>query len=122
MTLAVPQPLDEAGVRRVDVEQAEGDAARTEAVGDVRRCGEERAGAAAVPAAVEEELDLALEHVERVHVVGVGVRRDALEVRLERELDRLQLRQLGEDAVASRPYPLSLAVLDEERLLHASGS
>src|SRR6266576_3611572 len=117
------QPVDEADVRRVDVDHPEGDAAGAEAVLDVRRHGEEGAGATTVPGAVEEELDLALEHVERVRVVGVGVRVDALEVRSERELDRLQLRQVGQDAMPARPYPLAFARPDEERLLlHGSGS
>src|SRR6476619_8004312 len=118
-----PQPVDEADVRRMDVEHPEGAAAGTEAVLDVRRHGEERARAAAVPVAVEEELDLALEHVERVNVVGVGVRVDALEVRPERELECLQLRQVGQDAVPALADPLAFAGPDEERLLrHATGS
>ena len=64
----------------MEVEQAEVDAAGAEAVLDVRRHREERAGADTVPLAVLEELDLALEDVERVGVVGVGVRVDALEI------------------------------------------
>ena len=63
-----------------NVEHADGDAAGTEAVHDVRRYREERPGADAMPVVVLEELDLALEYVERVGVVGVGVRVDALEV------------------------------------------
>jgi hypothetical protein len=51
MTLT-PQPFDEADVRRVEVEQAEVDAAGTEAVLDVRRYREEGAGADTVPLAV----------------------------------------------------------------------
>src|ERR1700739_4375616 len=117
---ALPQPSDEAGVRRVKVEQAEGRSAWTESVLDVRRHREERAGAGAVPLAVLEELDLALEHVERVGVVGMGVRDDALEVRPVRELERLDVGQLGEDAVL--PDPLALARPREERLLHRSRS
>src|SRR5438876_3656805 len=122
MTLLVPQPSDEADVRRVEVEQAEGRAAGTEAVLDARRRREERAGTGAVPCVVEEELDLALEHVEGVGVVGVSVRIDALEIRPVRELERLDLRQLGEDSVPPLPDPLALAVCNEERLLHVSRS
>jgi hypothetical protein len=50
------------------------------------------------------------------------VRGDALEARIERELERLDLRQLGEDAVPTRADLLALAVLDEECLLHLAGS
>src|SRR5437660_8219161 len=108
----LPQPSDEADVRRVEVEQADVDAAGSEAVLDVRRDRQERARADAVPLAVLEELDLALEHIERVGVVGVGVRVDALELRPVRELERLDVRQLGEDAVV--PDALALARPDEE--------
>src|SRR2546430_1585416 len=120
MTLIVPQPFDEADIRRVQVEQAKVDAAGAEAVLDVRRHRQERAGAGTVPLAVLEELELALEHVERVGVVGVGVRVDALEVRPVRELERLDVRQLGEDAVV--PDALALARSREERLLQRPGS
>ena len=68
------------------------------------------------------ELDLALEHVERIGVVGVGVRVDALEVGPERELERLDVRQLGEDAMPVLPDPLALAGPDEVRLVHRRGS
>src|SRR5438552_12894522 len=74
----------------------------TEAVLDARRR-EERAGTGAAPGVVEEELDLALEHVEGVGVVGVSVRIDALEIRPVQELERLDLRQLGEDSVPRCP-------------------
>jgi hypothetical protein len=50
------------------------------------------------------------------------VRVNALEIRPERELERLELRQLGENAVVARRDPLALTGPDEERLLHASGS
>ena len=75
-----------------------------------------------MPLAALEELDLALEHVERVGVIGVGVQVDALEVGPERELECLDVRQLCEDAVAARPDPLALAGSREERLLHRRGS
>ena len=74
--LTLAQRVDEAHARRVNVEHADGDAAGTKAVHDVRRHREERPGADAVPVVVLEELDLALEDVERVGVVGVGVRVD----------------------------------------------
>src|ERR1700745_3993462 len=105
MTLALTQPFDEAHVRRVGVQEAEGRAAWPKAVLDVWGHREERAGPGAMPGVVEEELDLALEHVERVGVVGVGVRVDTLEVRLVGELERLDLRQLGEETMAPRAAP-----------------
>src|SRR5438874_11627440 len=107
MALILPQSFDEADVRRVQVEQPEVDAAWSEAVLDVRRHRQERARADAVPLAVLEELDLAFEHIERVGVVGVGVRVDALELRPVRELERLDVRQLGEAAAV--PDALALA-------------
>src|SRR3954471_7140520 len=118
MALTVPQPADEADVRRMEVEHADLDATGAEAVLDVRRNREERAGADAVPVAVLEELDLALEDVERVGVVGVGVRVDALEPRLEGELDHLEVRQLAQDTAAAEAAiePLALARADEVRL------
>ena len=41
------------------------------------------------------ELDLALEDVERVHVVAVGVRVDAFELRQERQVEHRELRQVA---------------------------
>src|SRR5690242_18931295 len=116
MGSAFSQPLDEADVGRVEVEEAERGSTRTEAVLDVRRDGDERAGAAASPGAVEEELDLALEDVERIGVVGVGVRVDALEVGRERGIENLDVRQLGEDAVPVLADSLAFARPDEIRL------
>jgi hypothetical protein len=55
-------------------------------------------------------------------VVGVGVRVDALEVRPIRELERFELRELGQDAVPARTDLFALAMLDEERLFQRSGS
>src|SRR5215470_12719236 len=103
MTLALPEPFDEAGVRRVEVEQADGHTAETESVLDVRWHREERAGPDALPLAVPEELGLTLEQIERVGVIGVGVRVDAVEVRREDKLERLDVRQLGEDTVPVLP-------------------
>jgi hypothetical protein len=89
---------------------------------DVRRHCKECAWAAAVPGTVEEELDLALEHIERIRVIGVRVRVDALELRLIRKLENLQLRQFGQDAVSALSDLLAFAVSDEKRLRHESGS
>src|SRR5215813_1253686 len=118
MELPVPEPFDEADVRRVEVEEAEVDAAGAEAVLDVRRHRQEGARADTVPLAVLEELDLALEHVERIGVVGVGVRVDALEGGREGELESLDVRELGKDTVPVPPDPFSLARSDEIRLVH----
>src|SRR5438445_11770463 len=115
MVLRAPQRVDEAGARRVEVEQTKRAAAGTEAVLDVRRHREEGAGTGAVPLVVLEELDLALEHVERVRVVGVRVRTDALEVRPVRELERLDVRQLRQDAVLALADPLAFARSHEVR-------
>src|SRR3954471_21057736 len=122
MALTVPQPADEADVRRMEVEHADLDATGTEAVLDVRRHRQERAGADAVPLAVLEELDLALEDVERVGVIGVGVWIHAFEVSREREFERLDVRQLGENTVSVPPDPFALARPNEERLLHRHAS
>ena len=84
---------------------------------DVRRHREERAGHGAMPVAVLEELDLSLEHVERVGVIGVGVRVNAFEVRPEGELEYLEVWQLREDTVSVR-RPLALTRPDEVRLVH----
>ncbi len=58
-----------------------------------------------------EELGLALEHVERVDVVGVGVRVDALEVRPEGELEHLELAAAlrGRGGPGRAPSSLALA-------------
>src|SRR5262249_18364822 len=50
--------------------------------------------------ALDGELCLALEHVERVDLVVVRVRLDAFELLTEGELDHLELGELGEDPVA----------------------
>src|SRR5690348_6888659 len=113
MTLAVPQSLDEADARRVDVEQPKRAATGAEAVLDIRRHRKERSGACAMPFAVLEELDVSLEDIERVGVVGVRVLVDALEVGPERELEHLEVRQLCEDAVSVR-RPLALSRSREE--------
>ncbi len=49
------------------------------------------------------ELGLALEDVEGIDLVGVGVRLHALELGPEAELDHLELGQLGQDPVRSGP-------------------
>ena len=78
-----------------------------------------------MPFAFLEELDLALEYVERIGVVGVRVRIDALEPRLEGELDHLEVWQLAEDTAATEAAvePLALVGAREIRLLvHGCGS
>jgi len=118
----VTQTVDEPDPRSVDVQQAEGTAGGPEAMLDVRRHRDERAWAGAVPLAVEEELDLAFEHVERVGVVWMGVRIDALEVRVVRELERLEMRQLAENSMPAGADTLALAGTGEVRLIHRAGS
>jgi hypothetical protein len=75
-----------------------------------------RARAGANRLAFDLELGLALEDVEGVDVVCVGVRVDALEVRAEAEQERLQLGQLGEDAVPANTLPLAGA--DDDSVRH----
>src|SRR5262245_60497345 len=117
-----PQPVDEARLWCVEVEETDRRPRRPEAVLDVRRHRDEGAGTGLVPFASEEELDLPFEHVERVRVVGVGVWIDTLEVRRKGEIERLDVRQLREHTVLARPDPLALAGTCEERLLHRCGS
>src|SRR4051794_3045366 len=69
LRVSAAQPPDEASVGRMEIENADGYAARAEAVLDVRGYGEECAGSDAVPVSVLEELKLALEHIEGVGVV-----------------------------------------------------
>src|SRR6185312_42625 len=116
----IPQRIDEADVRRVEVEQADRRARGTEAVLDVRRNRHVRARAGTAPFASAEELDLAVEDVERIRVIGVGVQVDALEVRGERELDRLDVADLAEDTVLSDPFPL--AGREKNGLVHRRSS
>src|SRR5947209_16960166 len=117
----ISQRVDEAGAGRVDVEHTDAIAPRgAETVHGIRRHREERAGLDADPISVLKELEFALEDVEGVRVVGVGVGVDALKSGLERELDHLEVRQLTEDAAAAEASvePLALAGPDEVRLVH----
>src|SRR4051795_8795224 len=70
------------------------------------------AGTGLVRLLADRELDLALEHPERVDVVGVGVRIDG-EIRAEAELEGLDLRELDEHAVL--PDALALVWMKEHR-------
>jgi hypothetical protein len=72
-----------------------------EAVLHATRGGDEAPGARAEDLLAHLELGLAVEHVERVDVVGMAVKRDALEVGAEPELDHLVLRKLAEDAMVA---------------------
>jgi hypothetical protein len=117
------QAIEEAAGRCVEVAAAHwvvpGDA---EAVNAVARGGQEEARMRDVGIVAGTELDLAFEDVERIHVVGVGVRVDALEVGREGELERLDVRQLRENAVLVPSDALALARPDEVRLVHRSAS
>jgi hypothetical protein len=95
---AAPDATSEAAVRRVEVEDAKGHGARVaETVSRSTRSREERAGACVPRAVIGVELDLALQHVERVHVVVVGVGVNALELRQERQLEHGELLEVGLD-------------------------
>ena len=48
------------------------------------------------------ELDRALQNVERVHVVAVGVGVDTFELRQERQVEHRELRQVGLDHECGR--------------------
>ena len=93
-----PHALDEAVRRRVDVEEAR--SARpgvAEAVPYARGSGDERTGAYPDGLVADRELELALEDVEGVELVGVDVRIDRPELGVARELDHLELLALGLD-------------------------
>ena len=74
-----------------------------EAVHDADGSGDVRARAGPDDLVADGELGLAFEDVERVDVIRVAVGRDALELRPEAELDRLELGQLGQDPVVPGP-------------------
>src|SRR6476620_9117222 len=103
----LPQRVDETDAGRMEVEEADRRSRRTKAVLDVWWDGDERAGPAAMPSTVEEELDFAFEDVERIGVIGVGVRVDALEVGRERGVERLDIRKFGAAAMHVLPDPLA---------------
>jgi hypothetical protein len=97
------QAVDEAARRRVEVEEPNrlraGDA---KAVDGTARRGDEGSWACDARLVADPELDVAFEDVERVDVVGVGVRVDALELGLEGHVDGSQLRQVAEDPMRAR--------------------
>ncbi len=93
-----PHALDEAIRGRVDVQKAGACGAWiSESVPHSRRSGDERAGADADGLVADRELELALEDVEGVELVGVDVRVDRPELWVARELDHLELVALGLD-------------------------
>jgi hypothetical protein len=95
-------PLDEACVRRMDVEYSyPAGAGIAEAMLDATWPREERARAATTPLAVNEKLDLTLDDVKRVGVIRVGVGINALPAVLERGFYNLQIRQEDEQPKAS---------------------
>jgi len=90
--------FDEAVRGRVNVEEAS--VARSwvaEAVANSRRSGDVGAGAGVDGLVADRELELALEDVEGVDLVGVDVRRDRAELRIARELDHFELGALRLD-------------------------
>jgi len=87
-----------------------------EAVLDAYRSRDPRPRAGVHDGAVDREFGLALEDIERVDVVRVAVKVDAREIRAEAELEDLELRQLGKDAVL--PHPLALARLENDSVRH----
>jgi hypothetical protein len=98
--LPAAEPLCEADVRRVEVEQPKLRAAGVaKAVADARRRCHEAARASADDLVAHLELGLPGEDVERIDEVVVHMRGDALEVGAEAQLDGLELVELGEDPV-----------------------
>ena len=94
----------------MDVEEPELGVGRVaEAVRDPCRRRDKASRPGSEDLVADEELGLAGEDVERVDVILVDVRVDALEVRAEAQLDDLELRQLAEDAVVALgpldPFP-----------------
>jgi hypothetical protein len=76
------------------------------------RSGHERARACPDDVVAEDELRLALEDVERVDVIRMGVGRDALEVRRKGQVEHLELGQLREHAMP--PHPFAVAGPDHD--------
>ena len=102
-SVVLAQAIDEAGRRRVEVQEPDRvGIGIAEAVDAVGRSGEERARTGHTRLVADPELDLALERVEGVDVVGMAVRVDALEGGLKRHVDDGELREVAEDPV--RPY------------------
>src|SRR5204863_4891371 len=97
-----PQPAYEPGVGRMEVEDTQVRRSRVgEAVASPGRRGQERARTGSPHLGPDHEVDLTGEDVERVDVIGVRMRVDALEIGAEGHLDHRELGQLGLDAVES---------------------
>jgi hypothetical protein len=112
---ATPDAIHKAPVRRVEIQDAQRLGPRiAESVRRPARSREEGAGACTPRSIVCEELDLTLQHVERVDVVVMGVRVDALELRQERQFEHGELLQIGFDQEAAG------VVLDELALTGAA--
>jgi hypothetical protein len=106
------QPLGEAGVGSVDVEQPDA-ALGPEAVPCSRDGGSEHARLCPADGVPGHELDRALEHEEGVHVVGVRVRIDAFEAGGEAQLDHGQLGHDRLDAMLAHLAGRELALARE---------
>ena len=116
-----PQPLVEADARRMDVEQACAVWPRVrKRVYGSERCGDERAGTETERFAADEELGLAVEHVEGVDVVVVAVWVRSHEARLELELDQGDL--FAPDLDGRNPHSRHLKSAACMRVVYAAGS
>ena len=99
-----PQPLGEAHVWRVDIDQAKLRVRNVpEAMRDARRRRHEASGAGPEDIIPDLKLGLACEHIERVDVVVVSMRINSVELGAKAELDDLELRKLPENPVMSLP-------------------
>ena len=104
-----PHPFNEAVGGRVDVEEAgPSGTGIAEAVANSRRSRDIGARPGADGLVADRELELPLEDVEGVDLVGVDVGRDRAELGAARELDHLELLALGLD--------VEVAVLPGNRL------
>ena len=120
VVLAHPsQEVVEAGARCMDVQQARPlRPGIRERVREAERRGDERARSEAHGLVSQQELRFALEDVERVDVVVVGVRIRSLEAGLELELDEADLipRALDRRHACGSLEPLPTAGAEEDRI------
>ena len=114
--LSTPQPLGEAHVWRVDVDQAKLRVRNVpETMRDARRRRHEASGPGAEDIVPDSKLGLAREHIERVDVIVVGMRINSLELGAKAELDDLELWKLPENPVMSLPAHESFPAFSAER-------
>src|SRR6188508_704663 len=115
--------LDEAVGRRVDIDEAGAfGAGVAETVAKAGRRRDVRARSDSDDLVAERELELALDHVEGVDLVRMDVGVDRVELGVARELDQLELGELGLDDEIAVPAGdrLTFARMDDDRVLDGS--